>query len=131
MLYAPRRLAGSLATRVLWLCLLAILMPLAVAAGTAPLLWQRVGLRPRRASIDDELGRLTSALDEMAARLDAASRELAARSAERELDERRRSALLRVTQVLAEQDEPRRIVDAVEVEAADALGADAALVALW
>src|SRR5262249_20375795 len=80
---------------------------------------------------DDELGGLASALDKMAARLDATSRELAARNAEREIDERRRAALLRVAQALAEQDDPRRIVETVEAEAGEALGAETALVALW
>src|SRR5438067_5244713 len=125
---------------------------LAVAIGTTALmllLWQRIGFRLRLlhraadrwaseewdhrtgAGGDDELGGLASALDKMAARLDAISRELTARNAERELDERRRGALMRVAQALAEQDDPKRIVEAVEVEAAEALGADAALVAPW
>ena len=133
MLQPPRHLAASVPTRVLGLLLPAILAPLAGAVGTTLLLWQRIGLSlrlPHRAA-DVELSRLASALDEMAARLDATSCELAARNAERELDERRRAALLRVAQALAEQDDPRRIVDAVEIEAAEALGADAALVALW
>jgi signal transduction histidine kinase len=133
MLHPPRRLAASAPTRVVWPVLPAILAPLAGAVGTTLLLWQRIGFSPRppHQTADDELKRLASALDEMTARLDATSRELAARNAERELDERRRAALLRVAQALAEQDDPRRIVEAVEIEAAEALGADAALVALW
>ncbi|HEY3110370.1 MAG TPA: hypothetical protein VGL23_16535 [Chloroflexota bacterium] len=133
MLRLPRRLASSVATELLGLFLPAILAPLVTAVGTTLLLRPRIGFRPppARKAADDELSRLTKALDEMAARLGATSRELAARNAERELDERRRAALLRVAQALAEQDDPRRIVDAVEIEAAEALGADAALVALW
>jgi signal transduction histidine kinase len=79
----------------------------------------------------DEAARLRGELAELSQRLDATARELAARNAEREAEERQRAALLRVAQALAEQDDSKRIVGAVEIEAAEALDADAALVALW
>src|SRR5437867_12222876 len=121
MLPTLRRLTGSIATQLLCLGLIAVLAPLVVAAAGLPLatslavaagtsgllllLWRRIAFRlellDRAASgwAREEWRQPTGAGDElaeMAARLDAAGRELAARNAERELDERRRAALLRV-----------------------------------
>jgi hypothetical protein len=111
MLLSLRRLTGTIASPVL-------------RRAAERLAGDEAGARADR----DQLRALA---DELTERLDATSRELAARNAERDRDERRRSALLRVAQALAEQDDPKRVVAAVEVEAAEVLGADAALVAMW